>query len=270
MHQPDTIGFYSTYDEAGRLFRGVSRFEYIRSKEIIARYLPDAPATIVDVGGAAGAYSFWLAGLGHQAHLIDLTPTHIETARAHAAEVDAGPASMQIGDACALPFPDDYADVALLMGPLYHLVEREARLAAIRECGRVLKPGGRIFCAAICRFASMLDGFVKRLFDDPVFKEIVDRDLREGQHRCPDGKPYFTAAYLHTPAELREEVTDAGLVCEKVLGVEGPWGILHGMNEWMDEEGRYYELALKYARAIEEEESLLGASCHLLAVARNR
>ena len=73
---------------------------------------------------------------------------------------------------------------------------------------------------------------------------------------------------LHTPAELREEIVDAGLVCEKVLGVEGPWGILPGMNEWMDEEGRYYDLARKYARAVEEEESLLGASCHLLAVAR--
>jgi hypothetical protein len=42
---------------------------------------------------------------------------------------------------------------------------------------------------------------------------------------------------------------------------------MNEMQSWLDQRGRYYELILKYARAVEEEESLLGASFHLLAVA---
>ncbi|MEV0698474.1 class I SAM-dependent methyltransferase [Saccharopolyspora sp. NPDC050389] len=38
-----------------------------------------------------------------------------------------------VGDARDLPFDDDGADAVLLLGPLYHLVEREDRVLALRE-----------------------------------------------------------------------------------------------------------------------------------------
>ncbi len=267
--QSDIIDHYSsTGYEDERLTTGVGRLEVVRTREIIQRYLAPTPHVIIDAGGGTGPYAFWLAELGHTVHLLDLVPRHIEMARERARTAVASPASIDVGDARLLPYPDATADVVLLMGPLYHLVERAHRLEALREGARVLKPGGRLLCAAISRYASLLDGFRSRLFDDPEFEGIVDRDLQDGQHRNPSpDKDYFTTAYFHHPQELREEVVAAGLVCDHVIGVEGPWCAMNEMQAWLDLRGRYYELTLKYARAVEEEESLLGANFHLLAVA---
>ena len=106
------------------------------------------------------------------------------------------------------------------------------------------------------------------MFDDPAYEGIVDGDLWDGQHRNPTERDFFTTAYFHKLAELREEVSDAGLVCDRVLGVEGPLCIMNELSEWVGRQDRYYQLALKYARAVEEEEGLLGASFHLPAVGR--
>jgi ubiquinone/menaquinone biosynthesis C-methylase UbiE len=269
MSQSDIIDHYaSTGYENERLTTGIGRLEVARTREIIQRYLAPTPLVIVDAGGGTGPYAFWLAELGHTVHLLDLVPRHVEMARERAKTAVAAPTSIDVGDARSLPYPDATADVVLLMGPLYHLVERAHRLEALRDGARVLKAGGWLLCAAISRYASLLDGFRSRLFDDPVFEGIVDRDLLDGQHRNPSlDEDYFTTAYFHHPQELREEVAEAGLVCDRVIGVEGPWCAMSEMQAWLDQRGHYYELTLKYARAVEEEESLLGASFHLLAVA---
>lgn len=46
-------------------------------------------------------------------------------------------------------FSDDYYDVTLLLGPLYHLYNPEDKRQAIREALRVTKPGGVIFAAYV-------------------------------------------------------------------------------------------------------------------------
>jgi ubiquinone/menaquinone biosynthesis C-methylase UbiE len=265
----DIIDYYGkAYDEDTRI-RTVARFEFVRTQEILGRYLTPDPMVILDVSGATGAYAFWLAGMGHHVHLRDLVPRHIEIARARARELSISLASMEAGDARALPYPDDFADLVLLRGPLYHLQDRAERERALRESARVLKPGGRVFCAAVSRFGSLFSGFQLKLLDDPRFKAIVDQDLRDGKHAniAPD-KDYWTTAYLHQPAGLREEIGASGLACEKLIGVEGPVGLMSALDGWIDRKDAYYEHALRYMKRIEEEESLLGASYHLLAVAR--
>jgi ubiquinone/menaquinone biosynthesis C-methylase UbiE len=48
----------------------------------------------------------------------------------------------QLGDACAIPYPDGFFDVARCERVFLYLPDR---LAAIREMMRVVKPGGRIY-----------------------------------------------------------------------------------------------------------------------------
>jgi SAM-dependent methyltransferase len=202
-------------------------------------------------------------------HLYEPVPLHVAQAeQASRAQPTHPVASFTVGDARSLGRPDDSTDAVLLLGPLYHLTDRADRLAALREARRVLRPGGTLVAAAISRFASALDGLRGGYLDDPAFAAIVRRDLADGQHRNPTGHPaYFTTAFFHHPDELRQEVVDAGLTGGQVLAVEGPAWLLRDFDAHWDEPARRERL-LDVVRRVEADPSLLGASAHLLAVAR--
>jgi SAM-dependent methyltransferase len=266
----EVAAYYGLGEEELRLDAAGFPLERVRTQLILRRVLPLAPATVLDVGGAAGAYAFWLADLGYAVHLIDPIPLHIEQARRAAPSSAHTPlASMRVGDARALDWPDGAADAVLLLGPLYHLTERADRVAALSEARRVTRPGGLVIAAAISRFASLLDGLMRGLLADPAFARIVDGDLRDGQHRNPTSKAqYFTTAYFHTPDELRSEITDAGWHLEELVAVEGPAAFV---NANLGDQGKPVSLerSLPLIERVEHEPSLLGASPHWLAIARS-
>jgi hypothetical protein len=158
--------------------------------------------------------------------------------------------------------------VVLVLGPLYHLVERADRLAALDEARRVVKPAGLVAVAAISRFASLIDGLVREFMFEPEFRRVVRRDLADGHHANPDNRPHwFTTAFFHHPDELHEEITAAGLEVAELVGVEGIAGWLPHLDaRWRRDADR--KTILEATRLIEAEPSLLGLSAHLLAIAR--
>jgi ubiquinone/menaquinone biosynthesis C-methylase UbiE len=241
--------------------------ERLRTLEILVRDLPPTPATIFDIGGAAGVYAFPLAQRGYQVHLIDPVELHLEQARSFAAGSGIQLASVARGDARRLDVPSRSADAVLLLGPLYHLVEHADRLQALREARRILKAPGVLFAAAISRFASLLDGLSTGSFRDAEFREIVAADLACGQHRNPTNQPaYFTTAYFHRPEDLAAEVRDAGFGEVQILAVEGPaWSTALFREAWDNPAQR--QRLMEFLSLIEREPSLQGASAHLIAVA---
>ena len=244
--------------------------EFARTCELISRYLPTAPATVLDVGGGPGAYACWLARRGYCVHLVDAMPLHVEQALAASRRQPDFPLmGAAVGDARRLDRPDESADAVLLMGPLYHLTERSDRLAAWREARRVLKPGGVVLAAAISRFASTLDGMRTGAFDDPVFAAIAEQDLRDGQHRNPTGHlSYFTTAYFHRPEELQAEAREAGLCHEATVGIEGPGWLLQDFDAWWANPGRQDRLRSPLPGVWRRSRHFLGVeAAHLMAVA---
>jgi ubiquinone/menaquinone biosynthesis C-methylase UbiE len=234
---------------------------------MLTRFLPPAPARVIDVGGAAGTYSAWLTERGYDVHLIDATPRLVVEARQRNATLRKPIASISLGDARSLPEPDRSAAVVIIMGPLYHLPSSGDRLTALREAHRVLTPGGTVVTAAISRYASALDGLARKVLD-PAFLRIRDQDLIDGQHRNPtDTLNYFTTAYFHRPEDLRAELEEAGFSAVEVMGVEGvAWMFADFESRWADEALR--QDILNVARAVEAEPSIVGVSAHLLGIGR--
>jgi ubiquinone/menaquinone biosynthesis C-methylase UbiE len=265
---PEIIAYYEKGGESQRLLRGEGQLEFARTQEIILRYLRKPAAVVLDVGGGTGLYCCWLAGLGYEVHLVDAVPLHIEQARAASSLQPAHPiASFTIGDARRLEREESSVDCVLLLGPLYHLTERDQRVASLREARRVLKSGGVLFAAAISRFASALDGLADDQLEDPDFVEIVLQDLRNGQHRNRTARDYFTTAYLHLPLELKDEVKESGFADCELLAVEGPVWLAQNLEQrWRNPKQR--EMLLVVARLLEKETCLMGASAHFMAVAR--
>jgi ubiquinone/menaquinone biosynthesis C-methylase UbiE len=216
---PTIADFYTRSSEEHRLDQGPFVLEEARTRELIERHAQRPPATVLDVGGAAGAYAIWLADAGYTVHLIDAVPRLVAEAERQSAARSRPLASCRVGDARALDFPDRVADIVLLLGPLYHLIEPRDRARSLREVCRVLKPGGRLFAAGISRSASALDGLSRDLLQDPQFTLIVKQDLRNGQHRNPTERlDYFTTAYFHRPEELAAEVRAADLILTGCTG----------------------------------------------------
>jgi ubiquinone/menaquinone biosynthesis C-methylase UbiE len=259
---------YNLIEEKDRLGSGVGLLEKERSRQIISRYLPGESIRILDLGGAAGIYAFWLAELGHEVHLCDFTPKHIEQAKKINDGVKAQLVSISIGDARDLRhYEDEYFDCIVLFGPLYHLVERSDRMKALKECKRMLSKNGRLIAAGINRFASLYDGLSRGLIDDPYFVEILKQDLVNGQHRNPNNHPdYFTTTIFQLPEEMEGEFIEAGFSLLNCLPVEGPMWLANNFDQrWKNTDSR--KQLLELLNLIEKDKASLLMTHHYIAVA---
>jgi SAM-dependent methyltransferase len=257
---PDVAAHYALGLEESRLFvDGRPRLEYLRTLELLDRLLPPAPARLLDVGGGTGVYAVPLAERGYTVHVVEPIEAHVTRVRQLAREHGIKGVNASLGDARDLGSFGTGYDGVLLLGPLYHLVDADDRALAFREAVRVARPGGVVVAVGISRYASLIDGLRRRRLDDPMFRSIVERDLRDGQHRNPDvgGQPdYFTTAYFHLPVELAREARACGLRDVQLFAVEGP--------SWIVEDPDDITNQLFAARAVESEPSLIAASSHLL------
>ena len=142
--------YYALGGEQDRLSEGDGVVEFERTKEILLRH-PPTPAVVADIGGGPGRYALWLAGRGHRVEHRDLVALHVDQLRAAAAGLPQ--VRTAVGDARELDLADASVDAVLLLGPLYHLRRRRDRVRALAEAGRVVRPGGPVFVAAISRWA---------------------------------------------------------------------------------------------------------------------
>jgi ubiquinone/menaquinone biosynthesis C-methylase UbiE len=242
--------------------------EGIRTKEIISRYLSKEKMNIIDIGGGAGYYSFWLQEKGHNVTLVDLSPKNIEFASDHSSTAGTHLTGLKLGDATKLDFKDEEFDLALLCGPLYHLTDKQERLQALSEAKRVLKPNGILFAAVISRYASLFDGFNRDLVADDNFEKILIDDLQTGIHFNPTDNPeYFTTAYFHTPSEIRSEISESGLKLNKLIAIESFGWIVNDL-EAKSRDLNYMNKLQKIINMVETNEDILAMSPHIMAVAR--
>jgi SAM-dependent methyltransferase len=256
---PAILSYYSDdYDEDSRLRKRPSgHVEFIRTQELLRRHLPAAPATVLDIGGGTGIHAEWLAASGYTVQLLDPIPSHVaQASRLTGVEAD-------VGLAGKLPYPDNSADVTLLLGPLYHLPSPADRALALREAVRVTRPDGLIAAAAISRYAGLLECSVFNEVDDdcePSLRESVSTGVN-----APDSG--FTIAYFHNADELLAELDTAGLAHTTVYGVEGP--SMPALMVLPPERGsEMIDSVLRTARLVEQDAAMIAASPHFLAVGR--
>ena len=231
------------FDEDARLGArsAQGRLERERTQEIITARL--APGSrVLDVGGATGVHAAALTRAGHHVHLIDPVASQVDAAR-------------------ALPVGDDSVDAVLLLGPLYHLVERCDRVQALQEAARVVRPGGRVFAAAIPRLARLATLAAAGHAPSPCPPGWIAM-LEDG---APEGSGRFPAGHFHTRAELEEELASAGLVDITVQSVEGPAGPAFEQLDHVDEE--VHQAAMNLARTLGHLTAVCHGAQHMIATA---
>src|SRR5207244_4512201 len=119
----------------------------------------------LDLGCGTGHFTRRIAERLPQGNIIgmDNDPKVLALAEQLAMQEQIANARFQLGNALALPFPDNTFDLIFLHLLLLHFREP---LAVLQECCRVLKSGGRL---VVCD----LDGFMVSWFPpDPVMDDM--------------------------------------------------------------------------------------------------
>lgn len=215
--------YYKEFAEKDRLVRDASgRLEYAMTMKQLQDYLPPR-ATILDLGGAAGAYSIPLAKMGYQMVLADLSEELIEQAKETIARENIpNMLSCDVVNAIDLRrYEDKQFDAVILFGPLYHLTEQTEREKCIQEVYRVLKQGGLVFVSFIPYLSGSI-AILDRYFRHPeqVNKENLMEVFASGKFQNLDGKG-FQEGYYPTAKEMEELFNKSQFKKEKILSIRG-------------------------------------------------
>ena len=250
---------------------GLIEFEY--TKELLLENLPKPPAVVYDIGGGYGEYAWWLTSIGYEVHLFDISVKNIEMSSELRKEYpECSLAAAEVCDARSIARPDKSADAILLMGPLYHIVDKEERIFCLNECGRLLKSSGVLFTAAITPYATLLwattvFGTENRLLEERPFMEMVARELSDGEHIKPDKGSYggIGRSHFHRADELRAELSCGGFVNTRIHGVVGAAWLAPNIDGiWGNPSAK--AALMKTVRMLDEREDIIGLSTHLLGV----
>jgi ubiquinone/menaquinone biosynthesis C-methylase UbiE len=119
--------------------RATMRERSFRSR-LLRRTLEHAPTRVLDLGTGTGSFAIMLADAAPTARVTGVDPDQRALARAKAKDPERR-IDWIVAKAGELPFETDSFD-ALTCSLVLHHLETPAKLAALRECLRVLAPGG--------------------------------------------------------------------------------------------------------------------------------
>jgi len=262
----DIRAFYeaSVEQEDGRLER--HPIERDVTWRYLETYLPPS-GRILEVGAASGAYAVPLARQGYEVIAVELAPALLDVfrRRVHEAGLDQKVTCIEADarELAAVTATDH--DAALLMGPLYHLVEEADREQAITEVRARLKPGGLVFSAFISRYGIWGDVMTKLPHYIEKTEEVRSVLERGRDVTMPSWGASFRA-YFATPEEVAPLHERLGFTSVALAGVE-PAGIMaDGAYGSLEEPRRDKWLDLMVE--ISGQPSMIGASNHLLYIGR--
>lgn len=229
---------------------------------------PAAPLRIIDIGAGPGYYSLALHKAGHVVTMLDLSPANVEYARKATSGALAG---YHCGSATDLgAFPDGSFDAALLMGPLYHLLDEADRRRAVAEARRVLTRDGLLFAAFITAYAPLRDMAkfypeeIAGYFSTPA---AVIEWVKDGRWPSRPGGG-FTDAYFAHPAVVRPFMEEAGFETLSLLACEGVVSMIEDkVNELA---GPLWDYWVEVNYRLASDPSILGGCEHLLYIGKKK
>ena len=231
------------------------------------KYLP-AHGSILEIGAATGRYTLELAKRGYKVTAVDMSAALLEENKRSIASYGLdGQMQFVLADARDLSkvTGQDF-DAVLLMGPLYHLVVEADRKAALNEAFDRLRVGGIICSAFISRFGIMGD-LMKNVPEWIEDQEEVRSILEQGKD--PDHYPEDSfRGYFAQVSEIPPLHEAIGFETITLAGVEP--AISADDESYNRLEGKQRQLWLDLLFEISTEQSILGASRHLLYIGRKK
>lgn len=240
------------------------KFEYEITRRMLDKYI--TPKRILDIGGGPGRYSIYLAQLGYDVTLVDLSSNNVEFAKQKARELGVSIKAYQADARNLSKLNLGEFDTVLLMGPLYHLSNIEDRKKCVLEAKKHLKNEG-VLCASFLALNSILN----YCLDEDVEELLTDESF--GLFECmSEDKTWsgnaFTKITLVPVDSIETFFGELGFIKITMFGQEGVTArclrqIENSAKEVFD---FYLDLSLKLC----ENPSYFSYSSHVMYIGKNK
>ena len=235
----------------------------------LKEYVP-AAARVLEVGAGPGRFTQVLAQIGAQVVVSDISPTQLELNKNYAAENDFSAAvlSWEIADICDLSqFESSSFDrVVAYGGPFSYALDQRDK--ALRECLRVLRPGGILLLSVMSLWGTLprfLPWVLNDIPADQNQKVITSGDLVPETH---DNDGHHM--HMFRAAELQSWLNQAGtqlLAISACNSLSSTWG--EDLAEIRQDQDKWSHLLDMELEACSQP-GALDMSTHLLAVVKKR
>lgn len=250
--------FYQEANEDSRLQRTRhGQLEYAVTMHYIHRFaVPDA--RVLEIGAGTGRYSIALAREGMNVTAVELVESNLAVLRENSRGIE-NLQSFQ-GDATDLSrFEDQSFDVALVLGPLYHLHETEDVRKAIDEAIRVTKKGGVILFAFLSVYGIMYANYFTGNW------AVGQEENFTEDYRIKHFKEQLFTGY--DIAEFEELFKGRPVEWITTAGTDGIIESIEDRPDFMIPDADFPAF-VKWYLSISEKRELLGTTNHLLYICR--
>jgi S-adenosylmethionine-dependent methyltransferase len=253
--------------EASRLDLPLCRIEFRSTLRLIGRYFPRS-GRVCDIGSGPGRYSIELARRGYRVTLYDLSEGLLSRARSVFAEHQLHAERFICADAADLhELESGGYDAALLLGPMYHVIDSIQRAQTLRGLTRVLRPGGIAIVAYLNSWGILRTGvadFPARYRDAQFMRSML------GELTFERELAGFTESFWATPELALAELRRAGFCVLTYAGAEGFVGGMRPLVERLaSEDPDAYQNLVEVAVETSELPQYRDACDHLHFVVRN-
>lgn len=248
-----------------RLEDPYARVEFFSTLYMIKKYFPEN-GRILDIGSGPGRYSIELLKRGYGVSLLDISNKSLDLAEKKIREL-----GLNAEEYICMDIKDlsnnicEVYDAILLMGPMYHVHNKEDRQKILMACKKLLKKDGIILISYINSFGVLKAGVSE--FPD-IFNSLDEADKYLGEVKI-SSQEGFTKSYFTKPSIALNEVESAGFKIESYAGAESFLsGLGNVLTKHYIENRNIYLNALKLAVERCEEVQFRDATEHLIIVAR--
>ena len=259
--------YYNKFNEDKRLKSRHGQIEFINT----CRYIDDIIEAIkienrisneeiklLDIGAGTGAYSGRFSNMGIDTYAIELVKHNCSRLKVNFPNVKA-----RVGNALDLKkYEDDFFDICLLFGPMYHLFEEADKVKCLKEAKRVTKPGGYIFVAYVMNeYAIYMYAFKEHNMEQLV----KDNRFRDDYRTVSSEKDLYD--YVRTEdIDRYNELADL-----KRDFIFTPDGGANYMRETLKEMSENeFMMLVDYQYCVAKRTDLLGAGAHVVDVLRKK
>lgn len=236
-----------------------SGLELLYTQKHISPYIK-ADSKVIELGCGTGYYAICFSRKCKDYIGVDITPENIDLLNKKVLEQGIENVVGKVGDATSLKdIPDDFYNVILCLGPLYHLPPDERELV-FAECRRICKKNG----IAAFAYINKVGVYAGACLNDNLRENYPNEKANELVLKCctDDLKPdlfFFTM-----PEEIEAIAQKYGFIKIKNLGTD--FSITASIIESMNDEK--FEIIRPLLDEMASYESCTGMSSHALLICK--